>query len=59
MVVYHEVAGLQSLCLSCLENLVSVISLSTSKRIIKLIPDDTEEDDSSLENNKEVLVQTF
>ena len=53
--VQHEVAGLQSLCLSCLENFVSVFSLSTSRLIIKLIPDVTEEDDFNPENSKEVV----
>ena len=54
VMVHHEVAGLQSLCLSCLEHFMSAVSLSTSRRIIKLIPDDTEEDDACPENRKEV-----
>ena len=57
VMVHHEVAGLQSLCLSCLENFVSVVSLSTSRLIIKLVPDVTEEDDLSPENSKEVVHQ--
>lgn len=53
--VHHEVAGLQSLCLACLEHFMSAVSLATSRRIIKLIPDDTEGDDVSPENSKEVV----
>ena len=55
--VHHEVAGLQSLCLASLEHFMSSMSLSTSRRIIKLIPDDTEGDDVSPENSKEVVDQ--
>ena len=53
--VHHEVAGLQSLCLSCLENFMSRFTLSTSRLIIRLVPDNSEEDDCSQENTKEVF----
>ena len=55
MMVQNDVKTLSSLCLRCIENLICHVSLKTSKLIIKLVPDVTEQDDELLDNNKQVV----
>ena len=56
--ILNKVSSLESLCLTSLETLVYNVSTSTSKLVIKLLPDISEMDDDLPGLKKEVCVVT-